>query len=208
MIHFHNGAGRTIHPLTYLLVGSLVVIVIVYIMSFGNSNQKTQTAFAISNLNTKLTRMEATDSAILKILLKTQEIVERLPTKIPININEVTGVSSTFGMRKNPITGKTEFHKATDFRAKIGTPVVAAGSGIVIKVAWVTGYGNTVEIDHQVGGNETLYGHLSIFKVMPGQYVHKGDTIALSGNTGNSTGPHLHFALTSDDKPVDSNLYL
>ncbi len=95
-------------------------------------------------------------------------------------------------------------HFGVDFRAKIGTPVYAAGSGRVISAGWKGGYGKAVEILHE-GGLRTLYAHLSKIdrKMRPGIYVRQGQMIARSGNTGLSSGPHLHFGLYKNNRPID-----
>ena len=105
-------------------------------------------------------------------------------------------ITSQFGMRMHPILGYEKLHDGTDISgADInGKPIVAAYSGTVVMAQSYWGYGNCVKIDHG-GSIQTLYAHASAILVSVGQYVNAGDTIALVGNTGNSTGPHLHFSL-------------
>lgn len=100
-------------------------------------------------------------------------------------------VTSPFGYRVHPITGQYRFHSGIDIGIPSGTEVHAADDGMVIFVGNNGGYGKCVMIDH--GKYRTLYGHLGSYKVSQGQEVKKGVVIALSDNTGNSTGPHLHF---------------
>lgn len=102
-------------------------------------------------------------------------------------------ITSLFGWRIHPITGTPRFHAGTDFGADLGTPVLAAYSGNVAIADMIGGYGLTVVLDHQKFGEQTLYGHLSEIFVKPGEAVEQGTVIGLVGNTGNSTGPHLHF---------------
>lgn len=102
-------------------------------------------------------------------------------------------ITSLFGWRIHPITGDRRFHAGTDFGAEMGTPVVAAYSGSVAIADLMGGYGLAVVLDHQKSGQQTLYAHLSEILVQPGQVVEQGTIIGLVGNTGNSTGPHLHF---------------
>jgi len=94
-------------------------------------------------------------------------------------------------------------HSGIDYMANPGTPVMAASSGrvIIISSGWSGGYGNQVAIDHG-GGRVTRYAHLSSFNVYAGQYVAQGRVIAYSGNTGRSSGPHLHFELIVNGRPV------
>ena len=101
-------------------------------------------------------------------------------------------ISSLFGWRQHPITGNQRFHTGMDFAAAEGTPVLAAYSGKVEISDWVGGYGLTVVLNHN-SAQQTLYGHMSETFVSPGQWVEKGSVIGRVGNTGNSTGPHLHF---------------
>jgi murein DD-endopeptidase MepM/ murein hydrolase activator NlpD len=100
-------------------------------------------------------------------------------------------ITSPFGYRVHPITKKYRLHSGIDIGVPSGTPVHSADNGIVVFLGVNGGYGNCIMIDH--GKYRTLYGHLSAFKVSPGQEVKKGDVIALSGNSGMSDGPHLHF---------------
>jgi murein DD-endopeptidase MepM/ murein hydrolase activator NlpD len=119
-------------------------------------------------------------------------------------------ISSSFGPRVHPITGEVgKMHNGVDFAVPVGTSVHAASGGIVIMAEWYSGYGYAVIIDHG-GGLWTLYGHLREggLKVSKGDTVNKGDTIAESGNTGNSTGPHLHFEVRDNGSAVNPMNYL
>ncbi len=103
-----------------------------------------------------------------------------------------TRVTSEFGMRYHPILKVNKLHTGLDIGAKAGTNVLAANDGKVIKAGWNNSYGNVVMVDHG-GGIVTLYAHNSKLLVSTGDVVAKGQTIALVGSTGNSTGPHIHF---------------
>lgn len=101
-------------------------------------------------------------------------------------------VTSPFGWRVHPISGTTRFHSGVDLGAPLGSPVLAAFSGRVVSADWMGGYGNAIVLQHGAG-LRSLYAHLSESLVSPGQFIPQGAVIGLSGSTGNSTGPHLHF---------------
>jgi len=124
-------------------------------------------------------------------------------TTSPASPGEVTDhVTSGFGFRDHPITGDHRFHTGVDLRAAEGAPIRAAAEGVVKAAGPRGGYGNAVEIDHG-DGTSTLYAHASALLVKPGQRVTRGEPVALVGQTGQATGPHLHFELRRHDHPVD-----
>ena len=116
-------------------------------------------------------------------------------------------IASGFGWRINPISRRREFHEGIDIAAPWGTRVVAARSGRVIFAGWYGGFGKTVKILHS-GGWMTLYGHLSRIYVRAGWYVKRGRVIGKVGNSGYSTGPHLHFGLYKYGRAVNPFRYL
>lgn len=116
-------------------------------------------------------------------------------------------VSSRFGYRADPFTGETAFHHGLDLAAEAGTPVKASVAGRVRLAAENNSdYGNYIILEH--GGFETLYGHCSRLLVQEGQMVKAGETIALCGSTGRSTGPHLHFEIRIDGHRIDPEPFL
>lgn len=110
--------------------------------------------------------------------------------------------SSGFGMRFHPIMGFMKMHTGIDFAAPTGTPILAAGDGVVMDAKWWGGYGRWVRITHNREW-ETGYGHMSAIAVRPGQHVTQGQVIGYVGTTGRSTGPHLHFEVWQNHHPVD-----
>lgn len=116
-------------------------------------------------------------------------------------------ITSDYGLRSNPMGPGVEFHNGIDFGVKVGTPIHATANGVVESAGWKAGYGNCVVIDHPYG-YRSLYGHLSALRVKAGDVVTRGQVIALSGNTGRSTGPHLHYTLFYGDKTLDPATYL
>lgn len=111
-------------------------------------------------------------------------------------------ITSPFGWRSNPFGGSPEFHQGLDIAAPTGTTVTATAAGTVILAQWYGGYGNYILIDHG-GSYSSGYGHLSAIYVSVGQKVQKGQAIGAVGSTGQSTGPHLHFEIRINGKPVD-----
>ncbi len=153
-----------------------------------------------------------TDRAILKeevVLEAVAKIVER-GTKIPPSyIKPLSGgrASSGFGPRKAPTAGASTYHKGQDWATPVGTPIYASCGGTVAKAGWGSGYGYVVYIDHP-DGRQTRYAHLSKVLVKAGQSVKQGEKIALSGNTGITSGPHLHFEMLINGKQVNPLNYL
>ncbi|MBB6622764.1 peptidoglycan DD-metalloendopeptidase family protein [Clostridium gasigenes] len=133
------------------------------------------------------------------------------------NNNENTGegflrptdgpITDPFGGRTNPVTFQPGFHNGVDFGNASNTPIKASKSGVVTYAGWINGYGNSVIIDHG-GGVTTLYGHANSLNVSVNQNVTRGETIALVGSTGMSTGPHLHFEIRINAQPVDPMGYV
>tara|TARA_Y100001970_G_C14204101_1_gene842866 strand:- start:688 stop:1863 length:1176 start_codon:yes stop_codon:yes gene_type:complete len=120
--------------------------------------------------------------------------------KTPIN---GARLSSGFGNRKHPILGFTKHHNGTDFAAPTGTPIMASGSGTVITAGWCGNGGNCVRIRHN-SSYTTGYGHLSKFATKVGKKVRQGQIIGYVGNTGMSTGPHLHYTVKYNGKFINS----
>lgn len=116
-------------------------------------------------------------------------------------------LSSGFGWRRDPITGQRAFHDGVDISANPGRPVLATASGVVAKVLQYGGLGRAVYLSHGYG-TTTVYGHMSRVLVRPGQKVERGATVGLVGNTGRSTGYHLHYEVHLDGKPVNPLPYL
>jgi murein DD-endopeptidase MepM/ murein hydrolase activator NlpD len=116
-------------------------------------------------------------------------------------------LSSRYGMRYHPILRRRKLHTGDDLSARQGTPFTAARSGRVLYSGWKKGYGNTVIIDHG-NGVSTLYGHASKLSAKAGQPVKAGEYIGNVGSTGWSTGPHLHFEVRKNGKPINPTPYL
>lgn len=155
------------------------------------------------DLLAKETYIQAKSYDELLELAKTQEVrMENLPAIQPVLNKDLKRTASGYGMRIDPVYHVRRFHAGMDFSAPVGTDVFATGNAKVVFTGWKQGYGNTVELDHGFGYT-TVYAHLYKIIVRKGQNVKRGDVIALVGNTGKSTGPHLHYEVRYQDKPVD-----
>lgn len=133
------------------------------------------------------------------VLMTTHMAEETSPEGRPIKRG---WISSFFGKRTNPFTGKTEMHKGMDFAGKMGSKVYAVAGGVVTWSGPRYGYGNLVEISHG-NGYVTRYGHNASNLVVVGEAVKKGQVVSLMGSTGRSTGPHVHFEVLKKGKRVD-----
>ena len=116
-------------------------------------------------------------------------------------------LGSSFGERTDPFNGMGAFHSGIDVSASIGTPVKVTGDGVVARAEWFGGYGRLVVVDHG-NGTQTYYGHLSQFNVVPGQDVRRGQIIALSGSSGRSTSPHVHYEVRQGGTPINPYRFL
>ena len=136
-------------------------------------------------------------------LLKTNETkLQNIPAIQPILNKDLTKVASGFGYRIDPVYHTRKMHTGMDFTAPIGTDIFATGNGVVTFAGWKQGYGNTIIIDHGFG-YETLYAHLKKIKVRERQKISRADIIGSVGNTGKSTGPHLHYEVIFKGQHVD-----
>ncbi|WP_230279854.1 M23 family metallopeptidase [Croceicoccus sp. Ery15] len=127
-----------------------------------------------------------------------------IPSRMPL---ADARLSSNFGMRTHPVTGRRAGHKGIDLAAPSGTPIYATADGTIDMAQWFGGYGNFIKIEHG-GDMETRYGHMSKLNVRAGQDVKKGDLIGFVGSTGRSTGPHLHYEVRIAGEAVDPTPYL
>ena len=147
-------------------------------------------------------RFAPSDDGVMDYFDENGESATKFLMKTPIN---GARISSNFGTRRHPISGYTRLHKGTDFAAPTGTPVYAAGSGTILRASWNGGYGNYIKVKH-TRGYETAYAHLSRYAkgLKSGRKVRQGEIIGYVGSTGASTGPHLHYEVYVDGKPVNA----
>jgi murein DD-endopeptidase MepM/ murein hydrolase activator NlpD len=126
------------------------------------------------------------------------------PILIPVSL---VSLSSGFGTRTDPLNNYVSEHTGLDFQGPIGMPIFAAGDGRILSTGWDNAYGLTVKIEH-INGFVSKYAHASKILVSEGQDIKAGQMIALIGNTGRSTGPHLHFEIIKSGTPVNPKNYL
>ncbi|ERP31611.1 M23 family metallopeptidase [Chitinivibrio alkaliphilus] len=147
-----------------------------------------------------LQRVRFTDSMFVKL----QGHIDReimyyneIPSVWPVRRNRIT---SPYGRRTHPVTGRRSFHDGIDIAGSIGDSIIAPADGIVTYVGRMDGYGKTIEIRHRNSGYYTRYAHLSGFNTQRGNIVRRGDLIGFVGNTGTSTGPHLHYEVRRGER--------
>ena len=155
-----------------------------------------------SRIGQEILYEEVMEEAVAKVI----EVGTLVP---PTYIKPIAGgrLTSNFGPRKAPTKGASTYHKGVDWATPVGTAVYASSGGVVAKAGWGSGYGYVIYINHP-DGKQTRYGHLSKVKVSVGQTVKQGQVIAASGNTGRSTGPHIHFEILSGGTQVNPFKYL
>lgn len=133
--------------------------------------------------------------------------LKRLNEVLPLGKPVKSRITSNYGTRNDPFTGKPKKHRGIDFAGKIGTELLAVAPGRVISAGERVGYGTTVEIDHGLGFT-TLYAHLSQIMVSRGDWVRPGTVIGLAGSSGRSTGPHLHYEIRYKGTPFDPTKFV
>lgn len=174
----YSGTGGPVMPLT-----------------FGHADQlKDPFASRASDLLSELDRVNLMQIAI-----------EKLPLLLPIDGRY--RLTSSYGYRFDPISGGRRMHQGTDMAGRLGTPIIAAGDGVVSRVGWMSGYGKTVKIKH-AHGFETLYAHLNRIRVKKGETVSQGQLIGDMGTTGKSTGVHLHYEVRKNGRAVNPAEYI
>jgi murein DD-endopeptidase MepM/ murein hydrolase activator NlpD len=150
--------------------------------------------------------IEQPDTETDKLLYKADKYLDTircLPLGTPVSGN----ITSRFGKRKDPMNRKSAFHPGVDIRGKRGEKIYATADGVVIKSFRNGGYGNYVAIDHG-NGYTTSYAHMKKYLVHKGDRVERGQVIGLVGNTGRSTGPHLHYEIALDDKVINPHNFM
>ena len=157
----------------------------------------------LSQLKNAASRQETSLQMLIEYFEDRRSLFASTPSLWPVR----GWVTSPFGNRTSPFSGIQKFHEGIDIAAQTGTPVMAPADGVVIHAGFSTGYGNMVEISHGYGV-KTVYGHNSRLNVKAGQQVKRGDIISYIGDTGSSTGPHLHYEVRLNGLPVNPVKYM
>lgn len=160
--------------------------------------------FAIEELMKTVDARDEYQSVVEAKILQQSVLKDMLPNSSPVRAGYN---SSSYGWRIDPFNGHKAFHEGLDFPANTGAPILAAADGIVIAAEQTPDYGNMVKINHG-SGLETRYAHASKILVKVGDRVTKGQQVALVGNTGRSTGPHLHYEIRLNGNALDPRQYL
>ncbi len=159
---------------------------------------------AIEELMKTVDARDEYQSVVEAKILQQSVLKDMLPNSSPVRAGYN---SSSYGWRIDPFNGHKAFHEGLDFPANTGAPILAAADGIVSAADQTPDYGNIVKINHG-SGLETRYAHASKILVKVGERVTKGQQVALVGNTGRSTGPHLHYEIRLNGNPLDPRQYL
>ena len=170
--------------------------------NYRTSDLMIESAKKIDEISKTLIVQSKSYEELLELAKSKSEMMASIPAISPINSKNLNKGISGFGSRIHPIYKIKKSHMGMDFAAPTGTPIYATGNGIIRETGKERGYGNMVKIDHDYG-YETLYGHMSKINVKKGQKIKRGEVIGYVGNTGISTGPHLHYEVIKDNRPVN-----
>ena len=170
---------------------------------YDNSQLVTNTTKRIDVLRKELAIQSKSLDDILKMAKAKDKLLAAIPAIQPVRNENLKSMVSGFGYRTDPFTKARKMHEGMDFTAKTGTPIYAAGDGVVERADnTASGFGNHIVIRHGFG-YETLYAHLSRYKCKSGQRIKRGDIIGYVGSTGRSEGPHLHYEVHKNSKVVN-----
>jgi murein DD-endopeptidase MepM/ murein hydrolase activator NlpD len=172
---------------------------------------KSDVSYQVNNMVNQLNRqLEIQNSSFIMVYekaLKYANWLTHVPAILPVAQNDLVMISNDFGLRSDPINNVEQIHTGLDFVAPTGKNVYATGDGIVTFVQLSrTGYGNEIIIDHAFGFS-TRYGHLDSILVCQGQKIKRGQLIGKVGSTGRTTGPHLHYEVLYENKPMNPASY-
>lgn len=162
------------------------------LMQLANARLVVNTTQKLDLLRKQLYIQSRSFDEVVNMCKEHDEMLRCMPAIQPVANKNLKQTASGYGVRIDPVYGTPKFHAGMDFSANIGTDVYATGNGTVVQMGWKTGYGNLIVIDHGFG-YQTWYAHLNAFHTKLGKKVVRGEVIGEVGNTGKSTGPHLHY---------------
>ena len=170
---------------------------------FDNSQLVINTSRRVDVISKQLSIQSRSLDEILKLAREKDKLLSAIPAIQPVRNENLKQMVSGFGYRSDPFTKVRKFHAGMDFSARTGTPVFATGDGVVERADnTASGYGNHIVLRHGYG-YQTLYGHLSKYKVRAGQRIKRGDIIGYVGSTGRSEAPHLHYEVHKNGEVVN-----
>jgi murein DD-endopeptidase MepM/ murein hydrolase activator NlpD len=159
-----------------------------------------------SSLLEQTRRVKENLRELLQVMREQRDRLDHTPSIVPVD-SETYCFSSPFGWRVSPFTGQRDFHNGLDISDSEGTPIIAPANGVVLEAGSSRYMGIYLRLDHGRGCT-TSYSHLSRFNTKPGDKVKRGQVLGLMGNTGNSTGPHLHYVVEVNGKDVNPRSYI
>ncbi len=160
-----------------------------------------ETTLKLDKLSKKALVQSKSYEDVLKIAKEKAAMLQHIPALQPVSLKK-SHLSSLFGVRIHPVYKRRKMHTGLDFSAPIGTPIYAPGNGKIISTKYTSGYGREVLISHGYG-YVTRYAHMHKINVKRGQKIKRGEIIGTVGNTGLSTGPHLHYEIIKDGKKIN-----
>ncbi len=170
---------------------------------YENSKRIISTTKKIDQLSREMFVQSKSFDQVYKLAKNKAKMLASIPGIQPISNKDLKRIASYFGYRIHPIYKVLRMHEGIDFTAPVGTPIYATGDGVIEHLKHkMTGYGKVIMINHGYG-YETLYAHMSKRIAKPGQHVKRGEIIGYVGNTGRSTGPHVHYEVRKNGKPVN-----
>jgi len=170
---------------------------------YANSEVIIATSKKIDVLSKKIYVQSKSFDTVIELAKNKEKMIACIPAIQPVALKDFARISDYFGSRNDPFTGKRTMHHGMDFTGPEGSDIYATGDGVVVEAGYsFYGYGNRVVIDHGYG-YKTVYAHLEKIIIDEGDKVKRGDVIGSLGNTGRSTGAHLHYEVKLNNRPVD-----
>lgn len=174
-----------------------------YLEGFDNTAMIKKATKDLDILSKQMVVQSKSLDEIVELAKKKEKMLASIPAIQPVSNEHLTRMASGYGWRNDPFTKARKFHKGMDFTAPQGTPIYAAGDGVVVRAdGRAIGYGRHVRIDHGFG-YVTLYGHMTKYVVKRRQKVKRGDLIGYVGSTGRSKAPHLHYEVRKNGRHIN-----